>query len=211
MDGVPKLLYSFKMWRSLHFADVSDFFTVIHITKQRFIFSVRHEIGCCLYLSIPEKEKQESSKHNLLFWKEPTACVWFHRYWFHFEFSLETCMENERKAEGKKTHNSVYDVNLSCHRWSPRGSLWWQSDEIAGKVPISLVIWRQGCGFVSLFTWWHKNSNVCVYVFLGVVYKWDSSFFMQRGDISPSANFAAVARSPGSLISALGTFVKGLI
>lgn len=45
----------------------------------------------------------------------------------------------------------------------------------------------------------------------GEVYKWDPSFFMRRGDIPPSANFAPIARSPGSLISALGTFVKGLI
>ena len=43
------------------------------------------------------------------------------------------------------------------------------------------------------------------------VYKWDPSFFMHRGDIPPSANFAPIAQSLGSLISALGTFVKGLI
>lgn len=45
----------------------------------------------------------------------------------------------------------------------------------------------------------------------GEVYKWDPSFFMHRGDIPPSANFAPIAQSLGSLISALGTFVKGLI
>lgn len=38
------------------------------------------------------------------------------------------------------------------------------------------------------------------------VYKWDPSFFMRRGDIPQSANFAPIAESPGSLISALGTF-----
>lgn len=43
------------------------------------------------------------------------------------------------------------------------------------------------------------------------VYKWDPSFFMHEGDIPPSANFAPIAQSLGSLISALGTFVKGLI
>ena len=45
----------------------------------------------------------------------------------------------------------------------------------------------------------------------GEVYKWDPSFFMHRGDIPPSANFAPIAQSLASLISALGTFVKGLI
>lgn len=30
----------------------------------------------------------------------------------------------------------------------------------------------------------------------GVVYKWDPSFFMHRGDIPPSANFAPIAQSP---------------
>lgn len=43
------------------------------------------------------------------------------------------------------------------------------------------------------------------------VYKWDPSFFMHRGDIPPSANFTTIAQSLASLISALGTFVKGLI
>lgn len=57
---------------------------------------------------------------------------------------------------------------------------------------------------------------MCVHVFMGVevereVYKWDPSFFMRWGDILPSANFAPIAQSLGSLISALGTFVKGLI
>lgn len=38
------------------------------------------------------------------------------------------------------------------------------------------------------------------------VYKWDPSFFMQRPDILQSANSAAMAQPPGSLISALETF-----